>query len=561
MKQTIMSVIESQRLVVGCGKAALPSGGCVRALYIENQNRALLLTIDAAVSVQAVRTAAALQANLPVENVWVHVTGEKKETPEQAMEAIAAAVRLALDARYPACMSTVRERNFLQHNELDPVLTMLIFTRMDGTPLALLANLACDAARIAEDLERLLPAQMVMMLPSAAKGQCEEEGLAERLAEKVAHAVNPVWTPWVFTATVRIGGEEWGGILYIGRTVLFSLRNRVTLEDAAALRLAFPNDRMLCTAWEKDGIGMDSASLCKEAIAEMKRCVTKAWALPKEYEDAVERKSFDVAYDTQSANQVMDIWLPDTSFEAPYPVIVYAHGGAWAYGWQRGNDAIPALSGLDRGYAVVSIQYRLSGEARFPAALYDIKAVLRWLREQADSYRLDMSRVALWGASAGAWLVSMAAVTAGNSAFEDITHGANAPLAPVPRAVVSWCGPYDLVPAEACTPEEEQQDVQAPFSRFLGAPTSRVPQLCRLASPITHIGKETPPFLLVHGTGDELVPYEQSKKMFAALTGVAGRAPDDRLVLEPGRPHHGDTWYHEPRVCKLCLDYLDQFCK
>ena len=216
--------------------------------------------------------------------------------------------------------------------------------------------------------------------------------------------------------------------------------------------------------------------------------------------DAVQEKYLDIHYDHASPQQCMDIWLPNTRPSNALPVIVYFHGGAFAYGWQRGNDVIPMLCGLDRGYAVVSVQYRLSGEARFPAAVYDAKAALRYLRNHAEEYGLDSSRISLWGASAGAWLAAFTAVTIGNPAFEDLTHGPGGDFAPRVRCAVSWCGVLDMSnpgPAPA-TKEALDKDARSPFSVFLGAPTTTVPQLCRLASPITYVNAcSTPPFMLV----------------------------------------------------------------
>lgn len=230
------------------------------------------------------------------------------------------------------------------------------------------------------------------------------------------------------------------------------------------------------------------------------------------------------------------------------------------YGWQRGNDVIPMLCGLDRGYAVVSVQYRLSGEARFPAAVYDAKAALRYLRNHAEEYGLDSSRISLWGASAGAWLAAFTAVTIGNPAFEDLTHGPGGDFAPRVRCAVSWCGVLDMSnpgPAPA-TKEALDKDARSPFSVFLGAPTTTVPQLCRLASPITYVNAcSTPPFMLVHGTGDELVPVQQSLSMAQRLKDCCGEGYAE-LLIENDRPHHGDSWLHEPWVIERCLDFIDR---
>ena len=145
--------------------------------------------------------------------------------------------------------------------------------------------------------------------------------------------------------------------------------------------------------------------------------------LSKEAEEHIKKKILDIPYASQSPSQILDIWYPNQESEKPYPVIMHFHGGGFKFGGHREDSVEPMLRGTDRGYAVVSVEYRKSGEARFPAMLYDAKAAIRFLKVNAKRYQLDPDRIALWGPSAGGWIVSMAALTPGNPAFEDLTMG------------------------------------------------------------------------------------------------------------------------------------------
>ena len=119
--------------------------------------------------------------------------------------------------------------------------------------------------------------------------------------------------------------------------------------------------------------------------------------------DHIKRKFLDIPYASLSPAQKLDIYLPDEG-EGPFPVIVWIHGGAFMGCDKADLQVLPAIEGLKRGYAVVSINYRLSGEARFPAPVYDAKAAVRWIRANAQRYHFDPGRIAAWGSSAGAYL-------------------------------------------------------------------------------------------------------------------------------------------------------------
>ena len=133
-------------------------------------------------------------------------------------------------------------------------------------------------------------------------------------------------------------------------------------------------------------------------------------------------RRMDIAYAPDNDSQKLDIWYPNGWDGSPLPVILMLHGGAFQHGDKYEDTREPMLRGLDRGYAVVSANYRLAPEGRFPSHIYDGKRAIRFLRANAASLGLDPTRIALWGYSSGGWLVSMIGVTAGNPAFRGINQ-------------------------------------------------------------------------------------------------------------------------------------------
>lgn len=284
--------------------------------------------------------------------------------------------------------------------------------------------------------------------------------------------------------------------------------------------------------------------------------------MSKEAEAHVKNKIYDIPYAGQSPSQILDIWYPNEDSKEPYPVIIHFHGGGFALGGHREDSLEPMLRGIDRGYAVVSVEYRKSGEAHFPAMLYDAKAAIRFLKANAEKYRLDPERFTLWGPSAGGWIVSMAALTVGNPAFEDLSMG-NADADASVRAVIDWCGPCGGFLEMAAYyrkyggGEQDHDAPDSPESEFMGAPITEIPELVRLASPYLYVKKDMPYFFIVHGSQDAGVPVEQSVRFAQAIREAAG---EDRvkLYIEEGAPHHGRVWWHQDWVADMCFDYLDE---
>jgi acetyl esterase/lipase len=240
----------------------------------------------------------------------------------------------------------------------------------------------------------------------------------------------------------------------------------------------------------------------------------------------------------------LDLYLPPgPEADGPLPVVVYVHGGGWQRGSRRDPPPLIAADFYDQiaagGFAVAAIDYRLSGEARFPAPLEDVRTAVDWVRDNADAYGLDAGRVFLWGDSAGGHLALLAALT-----------GAAV------RATVAWFPVTDLVSmpsdlaAAGGTPDPGPDSREA---RLLGGPAWSVPDLARQASPVTHASTAAPPILLLHGTVDDLVPAAQSVRLAEAL-GRAGATVE--LELVPGATHFWKGASDVAAIIRRSIEFL-----
>jgi len=266
----------------------------------------------------------------------------------------------------------------------------------------------------------------------------------------------------------------------------------------------------------------------------------------------------DLVYDDESPLQALDIYLPDNG-DRPYPVLVAIHGGGFSGGDKEDGQLIPVLSGLTRGYAVASIDYRLSPEATFPAAISDVKAAVRWLRAHAAEYGLDGSRIALWGDSAGGNLAALAG-TAGDTDALRGPDPANADQADTVQAVVDWFGPISFLQTdrdfeEAGFDRPSAVDGRSFLSEYLGAPLDEVPGKVRASDPITYLTPADPPILIEHGTADGTVPYAQSVRLARAYEKAVG---EDAVTLRPLRgAGHVDPAFYSRQHLDEVLDWLD----
>ncbi len=255
----------------------------------------------------------------------------------------------------------------------------------------------------------------------------------------------------------------------------------------------------------------------------------------------------DLAYGTASPAQVLDLIVPEGA-RPPLPLVVRIHGGAFQGGSKSTEVRGAAASAiLAQGFALASIEYRKSGEARFPAGAQDVKRAVRWLRANATKYGLDTLRFAAWGESAGGWFAVMLGVTGDQATIFDDPADPNARRSSAVQAVVDWYGPVDFATMDAqnsanpplggCTPMVHDPST-SPESKWLGGALrdARVAAALGQANLTSYLGnaRELPLFVVAHGTADCLVPWGQSQELADALARVGRTA---RFFKLPGYAH------------------------
>ncbi len=254
--------------------------------------------------------------------------------------------------------------------------------------------------------------------------------------------------------------------------------------------------------------------------------------------------------------QKLDLYLPGPEAAGPLPLIIWVHGGAWLAG---SKDPCPAVGYVRRGYAVASINYRLSRHAIFPAQIQDCQAAVRWLRANAGEYGIDPNRFGVWGASAGghlAALLGVCTVPIRTSEDEETPEdGAAYDLSSRVQAVCDFFGPTDFARMNDFWTTMDHDAANSPGSLLIGGPVQEHPDRVRRANPITYVTKDAPPFLIVHGDADPLVPHNQSELLYEALK-AAGVEVTFYTVRGGG---HGG--FDDPEVGLLVERFFDKHLK
>lgn len=218
----------------------------------------------------------------------------------------------------------------------------------------------------------------------------------------------------------------------------------------------------------------------------------------------------DLAYVTNGhERQKLDLYLPKNATNAP--LIVWVHGGAWKGG---SKDRTPAQIFVEEGYAVASINYRLSQHAVFPAQIEDCKAAIRWLRFHAKEHGYNADRIAVWGSSAGGHLVALLG-TAGD--VKEFDTGENLGVSSRVQAVVDFFGPTDFTQMGKFPSAINHDAPNAPEAELIGGAVPDNKAKAARANPITYVTSDDPPFLIMHGDKDNTVPLNQSELLEAAL--------------------------------------------
>jgi acetyl esterase/lipase len=255
------------------------------------------------------------------------------------------------------------------------------------------------------------------------------------------------------------------------------------------------------------------------------------------------------------ARQRLDLYVP-AKVDTPLPVIVWVHGGAWMAGSKDGGG--PALPFVGKGYAVASVNYRLSQHAVFPAQIEDCKAAIRWLKANAKTYDLNPERIGVWGASAGGHLVALLGTAGGVEDFEG--KGAKADQSSRVQAVVDFFGPTDFLQmdAHAVPGATMKHDAPAsPESRLVGGAIQENIEKAGRANPITYVTKDAPPFLIVHGEQDPLVPCHQSELLYEALK----RARSDITFYKIAGAGHGSSEFNTDMMLAAVQAFFDKHLK
>jgi len=272
----------------------------------------------------------------------------------------------------------------------------------------------------------------------------------------------------------------------------------------------------------------------------------------------IEQKWMDIPYANFSDAQKMDIYLPNTG-SGPFPVIIFIHGGGFALGDKGGQGLGDALSALNRSYAVASINYRLSGEAKFPAQINDVKAAIKFIRAHADAYNLDPNKIAVWGGSAGGNLAALAGTSGDVPELTNVSFGYDNTSDKV-QAVIDWFGPINFLTMddqfhESGIDGQSHNTSDSMESQMLGKQITLVPNLVTMANPETYISPDDPPFFIEHGTADKNIPLQQSIEFSEKLISIIGIENVTLEILEGAG--HGDPLFSTQKNLNKTLDFLD----
>ena len=269
----------------------------------------------------------------------------------------------------------------------------------------------------------------------------------------------------------------------------------------------------------------------------------------------IKRKFINCKYGEDRA-QAMDVYLPNDG-DGPFPVVFFAHGGGWSGGDKRDVQVVPFIGGVKRGYAVISLNYRLIPNIRYPENLFDVKAAMRWVKQNAETYLLDPSRTVLCGASAGAHLTMMAAFTQGQPAFDV------APKAETCRvlAVVEQFGPTDFLKHhrhydESGYPRASVPGETSSLDIMLGVKAELIPNIARYYNPIDNVHPGIPPVLLQHGRYDPIVPYQQAVELYEKIKAVAGDGMAELDISEEFL--HADPGYATDESVTRIFNFIDR---
>ena len=256
--------------------------------------------------------------------------------------------------------------------------------------------------------------------------------------------------------------------------------------------------------------------------------------------DAIAHRDLAYVAATADRNRTLDLFVPPG--DGPFPLVLWIHGGAWQFG---SKSTYCHMNFLPRhGFAVANLEYRFAPTFHFPAQLNDVTAALDFLTTHADDYHLDPARIAATGESAGGHLASLLGQQ--RSSKRPATPAAPGRI----RAVIDCFGPSDLTALSA--PPGASPEIMLIITQLLGGPPDQLPALARAASPLFQAEFDAPPFLILHGTADPLVPISQSERLTAALRRAHVSV---EFIPIQGAKHAGPQFW-QPAMREKMLSFL-----
>ncbi len=279
---------------------------------------------------------------------------------------------------------------------------------------------------------------------------------------------------------------------------------------------------------------------------------------------AIPQKWLDIPYGTHE-KQRLDLYTPPQACQAsPVPLIVFFHGGGFFAGDKRDMQVTVYLGALNRGYAVASVNYRLSSDAHFPDPIKDCKAAIRHLRAIAPQYGIDPSRFAAVGNSAGGYMALMVAVSPNIPMLEDTTTGDSAYGTDVRCCIATYpCTDFSLTSVQKMqegSDERPSDDPTSPESLFMGGTISKLPkEIVDASKPSNYLSPQIPPIMIRAGSEDHLVPHGQSEVFANKAKLIAGEQKVD-FKLIAGADHH-DPAFKRASFLEEAIAFLDKHMK
>ncbi|EOO60745.1 hypothetical protein IKE_05945 [Bacillus cereus VD196] len=278
--------------------------------------------------------------------------------------------------------------------------------------------------------------------------------------------------------------------------------------------------------------------------------------------DDIKRKYLDLSFCSNlSKSKTLDIYLPDEG-DGPFPVLIHFFGGGFLKGDKRDIQLKIPLEVRKYGFAVVGVNYTKSSEEEYPRVIYDVKASIRYLRANAEKYKLDPNKFIAMGSSVGGHLASLLGTSSGIKEIEDLSFGHKEYSSSV-QGVIDFCGSTDVLSLQKHLNEHMKNVGMMPGLSYgetasidtllFNAFSSDVPNKARAFSPITHVNKDVPPFLIVHGMRDNYIPPQQSIEFAKKIEEMAGK-DKVKIHLLDGAGHCDRAFFNE--AVPLMVNFL-----